>query len=198
MPANNVPSLPANAPQYSSKLLRWFGRQLLRLVGWRISGEIANERKVVFAAAPHTSNWDFMVAMMAIVALGVKVSYLMKKEAFFWPFKGLFMALGGIPTDRSAAQDIVSQICGWYEKEEKLWVIITPEGTRSRVEKWKTGFLRVAYEAKIPVALVAWDYPTKTIAIEKLWYPTGDHEKDAEEIRAYLLSKYTGKHPEYQ
>jgi 1-acyl-sn-glycerol-3-phosphate acyltransferase len=136
--------------------------------------------------------------MFTIMALGVKVSYLMKKEAFFWPVKGLFMALGGIPLDRSAAQDTVSQICEWFKNHEKLWVVITPEGTRSKVNKWKTGFLRVAHEAEVPVVLVAWDYPTKSINIEKLWHTTGDHETDAQSIRAFFNKKYTGKYPDKQ
>ena len=198
MQAPIVPKMPLEAPQYSSKCLRWLGRNLLKSVGWRINGEVPVVPKAVFAAAPHTSNWDFIVGMFVIMALGVKVSYLMKKEAFFWPFKSLFMLLGGIPIDRSAAQDTVEQICTWYEKEEKLWVVITPEGTRARVERWKTGFLRVAHAAQVPVILVAWDYPSKSLNLEKLWHTTGDHDADAEAIREFLLTKYTGKFPEKQ
>ncbi len=198
MPNKVVPTMPPEAPQYSSEFVRWVGRKLLKCVGWKVQGDIPVVPKAVFAAAPHTSNWDFIVAMFAIMALGVKVSFLMKKEAFFWPFKGLFMSLGGIPLDRSASQDTVAQICSWYKKEEKLWVVITPEGTRSKVERWKTGFLRVAHEANVPVVLVAWDYPTKSINIEKLWHTTGEHEADAVAIRSFLLEKYTGKFPEKQ
>lgn len=196
MQNSQLTELPSEAPKHTNRFVKWLGRRLLRCVGWQVRGEVPNIPKAVFAAAPHTSNWDFVVAMFAIMALGVKISYLMKKEAFIWPFKGVFMALGGIPLDRSAAQDTVSQICGWYEKQNQLWVAITPEGTRSKVTRWKTGFLRVAHEARVPVILVAWDYPTKSIYVEKLWHTSGDHEKDAEEIRAFLTAKYTGKHPD--
>lgn len=198
MPNTAFPTTPAEVPQYNSRVVRCLGRYLLKLVGWKIVGEVPRQPKVILAAAPHTSNWDFVVAMFAIMGLGVKLSYLMKKEAFFWPFKGLFMALGGIPLDRSAARNTVNQICSWFEKEDKLWVVITPEGTRSKVERWKTGFLRASKQADVPIVLIAWDYPSKSINIEKLWRATDNIERDAEEIRDYIRKKYTGKYPEKQ
>lgn len=197
--ASVVPSvIPEEVPRLGNAVTRAVGRGLLRLLGWKVVGELPPVRKAVFAAAPHTSNWDFLVAMAAVMAMGLKISYLMKKEAFFWPFKDVFMSLGGIPIDRKAAVDTVQQIKTWFAKEESLWVVITPEGTRSYVKKWKTGFLRVAEQSSVPVVLVAWDYPSKTMHIDKLWRVGCDHDKDAEEIRHYLCSKYTGCHPEKQ
>lgn len=196
--SDDLPRLSEKAPRFGSGIVRWFGRLGLRLMGWKVKGEIPNVPKAVFSAAPHTSNWDFIIAMLTVMALGVKISYLMKKEAFFWPFKGLFRSLGGIPLDRRAADDTVSQIVSWLDKSEKMWVVITPEGTRKRVDKWKTGFLRVAAEANVPVILVAWDYPSKTLFVDKLWHASGDHISDAESIRTYINNKYQGRHPEMQ
>ena len=193
-----LPRMSESAPRFGNALVHAIGRLGLRLIGWKVSGDIPNVPRAVFSLAPHTSNWDFITAMFALMALGVKISYLMKKEAFFWPFKNLFMSLGGIPIDRQAAEDTVSQIVNWVNRSERMWVAITPEGTRKRVEKWKTGFLRVAHEAQVPVVLVAWDYPSKTIFVDKLWYPSGDHAADAEEIRHYINQKYTGRHPHKQ
>ncbi len=177
---------------------RAIGRAILRALGWRIRGEVPNVPKAVFAAAPHTSNWDFIIAMGCILALGVRISYLMKKEAFFWPLKGTFMALGGIPIDRKASMDTVDQIAESYARKDMLWVAITPEGTRSRVDRWKTGFLRVAYTARVPVVLVAWDYPTKSLVIEELWHAGPEFQEEAEQIRNLLCERYTGRHPERQ
>ena len=193
-----VPPMPPSVPVAGNRLTRWVGRKLLALAGWRLEGEFPDEPKIVIAAAPHTSNWDFVVAMLAIMALGVRVSYLMKKEAFIWPFGKLFMWLGGIPLDRSSTEDTVQQIISWYDTHDQVWVVITPEGTRAKVEKWKTGFLRVVEGAKVPLLLVAWDYPGKTIVLDRIWSTTGDHVVDAEAIRNYINSKYQGRIPENQ
>lgn len=191
-------TMPCMNSEQGSPVVKWIGRTMLRVAGWKVEGEFPHEGKLVIAAAPHTSNWDFVLAMFAVMALGLKISFLMKKEAFFWPFKGLFLALGGIPLDRSAAEDIVDQIVSWYDRHDKLWVVITPEGTRSKVGKWKTGFLRVAEKANVPVLLVAWDYPTKTLHVDKVWDTTGDHIQDVENIRTHFNGKYTGKNPKWQ
>lgn len=170
----------------------------MRLSGWELKGELPKEPKLVLAAAPHTSNWDFILAMLVVMALGIRISYLMKKEAFFWPFKGLFMRLGGIPIDRSAAKNLVEQITSWYEQHDKVWVVITPEGTRSKVDKWKSGFLRIAENAEVPVCLVSWDYPSKCMHVGPVWSLTGDHEADVAAIRKHVSEKFTGKYPEKQ
>ncbi|MFL0811607.1 MAG: lysophospholipid acyltransferase family protein [Agarilytica sp.] len=193
-----IPQLPNNVPRYGNAFTRWLGRYLLGISGWKISGELPNLPQLVVCGAPHTSNWDFMVAMFTELALGIKFSYFMKEEAFIWPFKGLFMALGGIPLDRSASQDTVGQISQWFETHEKVWIAITPDGTRSKVDKWKTGFLRIAHQAQVPVLLVAWHYPEKTLHLDTLWQPTGDHAADAEHIREYINARYQGKIPENQ
>jgi len=193
-----IPDTPVNMPRAGGRFRRWLGRTLLRLSGWRLIGEIPNNKKLILAAAPHTSNWDFILAMLVVMALGVRVSYLMKKEAFIWPFATLFKHLGGIPLDRHAAEDTVEQIAGWYRSHEKVWVVITPEGTRSKVDKWKTGFLRIAAAAEVPVHVVAWDYPTKTMIFGPKWQTTGDHVNDAQNIRDYLTDKYRGRIPDNQ
>lgn len=170
----------------------------MRLLGWTFKGELPNHPQLVICAAPHTSNWDFIIAMVAALALGVKFSFLMKKEAFVWPFKNLFMAMGGIPLDRGSSANTVDQIAEWYRTHEQVWLAITPEGTRAKVGRWKTGFLRIAHESEVPVLLVAWHYPEKAIYLDKLWYTTGDHGKDAEDIRAYMNARFVGAVPENQ
>ena len=193
----NFPQLPENAPASNRRFSRWLGRVILQLLGWRIEGELPDIKQLVLAAGPHTSNWDFFIAMFAKMAIGVHFSYLMKKEAFFWPFKGLFMRMGGIPIDRTQAADVVEQIATWYQEHDKVWVAITPEGTRSKVTRWKTGFLRIAERAQVPVLIVTWDYPKRVLYIDKLWPTTGNHEQDAEAIRQHVCELGTGRHPKF-
>ena len=187
---------PDNMPRRNGRFSVWFGEKMLKMMGWKVVGEIPDLKKCMIAAAPHTSNWDFVMAMCALMALDVKAYWMMKKEAFFWPVKGLFMSLGGMPTDRSAAGGVVGQIAKEFANRDSLWVGITPEGTRSKVERWKTGFLRIAHEAQVPVVLVGWDFPNKQMKFGKVFHPTGDHEKDIAEIYQFFAENYTGKNPE--
>ncbi len=191
-----LPAIPDNMPRRNGRFGPWLGRLLLRLLGWRVEGELPNVNKCMVAAAPHTSNWDFFLAMPALLALDVKASWMMKKEAFFWPMKGVLMSLGGIPTDRAAAGGVVTQMARAYRDSEQLWIGITPEGTRGKVDRWKTGFLRIAYEAQVPVVLAGWDFPNKVMRFGRVFYPTGDYEKDIAEIRAYYRDNFQGKNPE--
>ena len=82
--------LPPNAPHKGNRITRAIGRGLMRLLGWKMDGQLPNCPKLIIAAAPHTSNWDFIIAMLGVLSVGLKASYLMKKEAFFWPLSGLF------------------------------------------------------------------------------------------------------------
>ncbi|WP_444908684.1 lysophospholipid acyltransferase family protein [Microbulbifer sp. TRSA005] len=189
--------LPEEMPRLGNGLTAAIGRLLIRLMGWRLEGSFPPEKKVMVALAPHTSNWDFVVAMPFIMAYRVKISWLMKKEAFFFPFKNLFMWLGGVPTNRGSAGGIAKQVARQYRNNEKMWVGITPEGTRKKVTKWKSGFLRIAYAAEVPILLVAWDFSRKRFCLDSLYHPTGNLEEDMTEIQR-RFSKYQGFHHNMQ
>lgn len=193
-----VPFLPENAPRLGNVFSRWLGRSLLRLLGWRLEGELPNKEKVLVALAPHTSNWDFVVAMPVIMALGIKVSFLMKKEAFIWPFSIVFRWWGGIPLDRGASGDVVNQVAQWYADHDAVWVAITPEGTRKKVEQYKTGFVRIAHAAGVPIVTIAWDFPSKSMVVDRIWTTTGNHEADAKLIRDHINRHYRGAQPQLQ
>lgn len=193
-----LPEISDNMPQMGNRFTRWLGRTALRWLGWRVEGKIPNYKRLLVAAAPHTSNWDFIIAMSIFMALGLRMSYLMKKEAFVWPFKNLFIKLGGIPINRDDAGDTVEQVTSWYGQHECVWVALTPEGTRKKVEKWKTGFVRIAYQANIPILLVIWDYPHKVLRLDSVWFASGDYDQDVAEMKAYVNEHFCGKNPEFQ
>jgi len=192
MPAPLLPEVPENMPSFGNAFTRAVGRGILRLCGWRVTGALPNEPKVLIAAAPHTSNWDFVVAVGGLMALGMKVSAMMKQEAFIWPCKGLFLKLGFLPTDRKAAGGIVGEIHSMYDAHEKLWIGVTPEGTRSKVDRWKTGFLRIARDSNVPILLLAFDGPNKQIVLDKVVIATDDFDEQAEELRQYVLENFEG------
>lgn len=190
-----LPTLPPVAPRKGNGVSRWLGRRILSVMGWQLEGELPDHRHLVVAVGPHTSNWDFVIAMGVILALGVRVHYLMKREAFIWPLAGLFRWLGGIPLDRRRTTDTVPQIVDHYRRSPALWLAITPEGTRAQVAHWKIGFLRIAAEAGAHVLVAAWDYPRRRFVLDSVWPLTGDHVADAEAIRRHVVSRYQGRYP---
>lgn len=177
-------------------LTRWIGDVMLGAMGWKVEGALANEKQAVLIGGPHTSNWDLILAMSTALAVGLKFSWMMKKEAFFWPLGGLWKALGGIPIDRGAGLDVVGQMNAYLAEHEKVWIGITPEGTRSKVERYKTGYLRIAGGTNTPLFLVGIDAPRKTVVLDKVWELTGDIEVDNAAIKAYFDDTYHGINPE--
>ena len=192
-----VPELPASVPRFGNALTRWVGRALLRWSGWRVTGNLPDERRLLVIAAPHTSNWDWVIAMFAMLALGVRINYLIKDTLFVWPLSVLLRASGGIPTDRSAPAGLVEEVATRVCETEQVVMVITPEGTRSRVETWKTGFLRVAELARLPVVQVAWHYPDRLVHNGPVAELSGDHERDIARIRAWYR-QFIGRNPENQ
>lgn len=190
-------NLPEEMPRIGNRFSASIGKLIVKLLGWHIDGEFPPEKKLMVALAPHTSNWDFIVAMPFIMALRLKASWLMKEEAFFWPFTSLFRWLGGVPTDRTAPGGMAKQVGSQFRQSEKMWVAITPEGTRKKVPSWKNGFLRIAYAADVPILLAAWDFPNKRICLDSVYRPTGDLETDMREIQR-RFQKYQGRNPEKQ
>lgn len=166
------------------------------LIGWKAEKGIpANVHKYVMIGAPHTSNWDFPIAMGALILLKVKVNYLAKKELFKFPLGIIMRFFGGMPVDRTRHSGMVDQMISLFKQNERLVLLIPPEGTRGYVREWKSGFYHVAWGAKVPIALAYLDYTKKEAGIGKFFYPTGNYETDLEEIKNFYRG-ITARHPE--
>lgn len=174
---------------------------LFKIAGWKVTHTLPKEiRKCVIIAAPHTSNWDFVYAMGALKQMQIKPRFTIKKEWYKFPFKGLMKSLGALPIDRSVKPDgsrrgTVEAMVDLFQKHDDLLLLITPEGTRSRVEKWKTGFYYVALNAKVPIAFGFIDYGKKECGVDTIMYPSGDFKADMKLIMDYYKN-FTPKHPE--
>ncbi len=169
---------------------------ILRLLGWRIIGQVPDHlKKGVAIIAPHTSNWDFILGVLGIYTHKVSLNFLAKDSIFRFPFGGLLRAMGGIPVDRSKNTNLVDQIVAEFGKREVLRLALAPEGTRSKVTRWKTGFYHMAHKAGVPIVLTAIDYKTKSLFVGEVFYPTGNLEVDLAHIQDYYKDKY-GKYPE--
>ena len=190
------PHIGPNVPRMGNAFTRWLGDMILKLMGWKVAGKLANEKQAVLIGGPHTSNQDLFLALGCALSVGLKFSWMMKKEAFFWPLGGLWKALGGIPIDRKAKLDIVGQMKEFLASQDKVWLGLTPEGTRSKVERYKTGYLRIAMGTNTPVFIVGVDGRGKTITLDKIWELTGDIEADNAAIKSYIETTYSGVNPE--
>ena len=141
-------------------------------------GEIPNVPKMVMIAAPHSSNWDFIVGIAAKLALRLRVKYLGKESLFRFPLGFIMRRLGGIPVERSTSHDTVSTIVAEFERRKELILAIAPEGTRRRVTRWKTGFYHIAHGAGVPIVPVALNWKARAIEIGAPFSTSGDLERD--------------------
>lgn len=168
---------------------------LLRMAGWKLNVTVPDYEKVIICVAPHTSNWDFILGKLAYWAIGRKAGFLMKKAWFVWPLGYFFRALGGIAVDRRGGQSLVQALVNKFNASTQMAMAITPEGTRSRVTQWRTGFLHIAIQANVPIVLGAIDAATKTIHLERTFIPSGNIDTDLKEIKEYYR-QFTGIIPE--
>jgi 1-acyl-sn-glycerol-3-phosphate acyltransferase len=189
-----VPPLPPNVPRVRpNAFTRWLGRTILRAGGWHVAGTLPDLPKLVLIAAPHSSNWDGVWGFAAKLALGFEVRVLGKAQLFWWPLGPLLRRLGVIPIDRSAPQGTVGQVVDMIRASERAWYALAPEGTRKRVERWKSGFWKIAHEAQVPILPAYFHYPDRRIGIGPLFHTTGDMDADIAALRAWY-APWVGKH----
>lgn len=150
----------------------------MRLVGWRFEGAPPNLAKMVMVVAPHTSNWDFLVGIMAMFALDLRISWLAKNTMFRKPFYRLMRWMGGVPLDRSSPQGVVATITEAFQSEEQLILGLSPEGTRSAVSSWRSGFWRIAKAAEVPIVMVYFDFARRVVGFADPFNPTDDFDTD--------------------
>jgi len=177
-------------------VLRWISICLLKFSGWKTEGSLPNIPKFVMIAAPHTSNWDFPIMMFIAFKLKGKLSWMGKDTLFRKPFNYLFKWLGGIPIERSRANNVVDQMVEKFHEADRLILTIPPSGTRKKVKKWKSGFYHIAVGAKVPVVLGFLDFKRKTGGVGLLVTITGNMEQDMQRISAFyadIEGKYPGK-----
>ncbi len=168
---------------------------LLKITGWKIEGSFPRNSKCVVIAAPHTSNWDFFYGMLMVLASDIDTYWMGKASIFKFPFRSVMKWLGGLPVDRSRSNNIVAEAAENFSKEESLSITVPPEGSRSAVKYWKSGFYFIALKAEVPILLGYLDYAKKTTGFGPLFYPTGNIQADMEKIRSFYRD-IRGRYPE--
>jgi 1-acyl-sn-glycerol-3-phosphate acyltransferase len=182
-------------PRRRTKIGRWLGGAFLQLSGWSITGQFPDVRQLIVVVAPHTSNWDFVYGIAAVFALGLKVNWIGKNSLFKGGLGPIMRWLGGISVDRSKPNGVVGQMVDEFRQREQLLLGITPEGTRSRVHRWKTGFYHLASQTRVPLVPVYMDYRLKQLVILAPSPVTGVMETDLAALRE-VFAAVTPKRPE--
>jgi 1-acyl-sn-glycerol-3-phosphate acyltransferase len=161
--------------------ISWLG---LRLAGWKIKGRPPEAGKYIVIAYPHTSNWDFPLGLAICIIYRIK-AYWLGKDSLFKGMAGPIMKwLGGIPIDRNSAHDVVQQTIDTFDEYDEMVIAVAPEGTRSQVKKWKTGFYHIAVGAKVPIVLGYFNYAKKEVGCLQSYLPTGNIDEDMVAIKA--------------
>lgn len=162
---------------------------VLKLMGWKVIGSAPDKHRFVLICAPHTSNWDFPLMLLGVFVLRMDVHWMGKESLFPWYIRWLAKWLGGIPIDRSQANNVVDQCIEHLTNNDDLIILLTPEGTRDKVSHWKTGFYHIARGAGVPVVMASIDTKSKEIEIGKGIHPTGDLDADMALIKQFYAGK---------
>ncbi|MBD5200721.1 MAG: acyltransferase [Bacteroidales bacterium] len=170
---------------------------ILKCAGWKFTITTPPRDKCVICVAPHTSNWDFILGLCAYHSIGRKANFLMKEFWFFFPLGILLKRLGGIPVPKLKGGDLSNRLVSLFKERKYVNLAVTPEGTRSRTEHWRRGFIFIAKGAEVPIQLGVIDFPNKHILITEEYWPTGDVETDMRAIKNFY-KKYSnaGKYPD--
>ncbi|MCB9282615.1 MAG: 1-acyl-sn-glycerol-3-phosphate acyltransferase [Lewinellaceae bacterium] len=170
---------------------------LLRLFGWKVEGWDPNRLdKYVIIVIPHTSNWDFPLGLLVRQAMNAPhLKFIGKSSLFRPPFGALFRWLGGYPVDRSKRTNFVDAIVDQYQKNDRFVVVLSPEGTRKKVDHLRTGFYYIALGAGVPIVMVKFDWQHKLVSWREPYFPAGDWETDLRAIEDYYRG-VQGKIPE--
>lgn len=177
-------------------MFRILSRIVLKLLGWRVIDHRPSPMgSAIYLVVPHTSNWDFFLGLFARSAARINANYLAKKSLFDSPFGWFFRATGGYPVDRSKHTNLTDQVVDYFKTVPGFSIAITPEGTRAKVEAWKTGFWRIAKGANVPLIPTSFDYSRKEVTLGKPFHVGESMETDIATLTEYF-KPFVGKNPQ--
>ncbi|MEL7542311.1 MAG: lysophospholipid acyltransferase family protein [Pseudomonadota bacterium] len=176
------------------EIVRFIAMCMLKVTGWQIAGSIPPVRKLVLIGGPHTSNWDFVMLVLCALHYRAPTNWIGKDALFKPPHGWITRRLGGFAVDRSKANDTVSQVIAEINRRDDMILVITPEGTRGKVTKWKSGFYWIAHGANIPIGIFYADYARRVAGFGPTCEPSGDYEADVVAIKEFMAT-ITPKNP---
>ena len=174
--------------------LRLVALSCARLSGWQMPSSKPDVAKGILIGAPHTSNWDFPLMLMAALIMRLEINWIGKHTLFWGPLAPIMRYLGGTAINRKASQNFVDAVVEQFQLQSKLLIVISPEGTRAPVKNWKTGFYFMAHLAQVPIVMSYIDYQKKQLGIHQVLYTSGNAEQEIAEMQAFY-QQIPGKHP---
>jgi 1-acyl-sn-glycerol-3-phosphate acyltransferase len=166
------------------------------MTGWKPDGLRPEPRQFILIAAPHTTNWDFPYLLAFAEYFELEISWMGKHTLFKWPFGTIMRALGGIPVQRNKRGNLVETLAALFDEYPDLGLVVPAEGTRARVDYWKSGFYHIARAAQVPIVMSYLDYSQKRGGFGPAFHPSGDVRKDMDAVRTFYEGKQ-GKYPEF-
>ena len=181
--------------------MQWLAKLIYsKILGWQVVGNMSLSKttikKAVIIAAPHTSWHDFYISVLLRSVLNIKTNFIGKKELFVFPIGWILRQLGGAPINRHTKESKVITIANLFKETEEFRMALAPEGTRKKVDKWRTGFYYIAKEAKVPIIMFTLDFENKQNKISEPFYPTDNMDADFEYMRSFFKG-VKGKVPEF-
>lgn len=180
-----------------SSLAQAIARSVLRLMGWRTHVISPHTSRYVLIGAPHTSNWDFVFILLLMTVESIPIRWMGKDTLFRWPMGIFWRSFGAIPVNRRESTNMVDQVAAKFDEYDELIIGLSPEGTRKKASRWRTGFYYIALKADVPIVMAYIDYPNKVCGLGPSLKPTGDIQADFMIIRDFY-SDIVGKHPHKQ
>ena len=177
---------------------KFIGSFILKILGWKVIGTKPADNKLLVIVFHHTSNWDFPLGILVRWKLGMDISFIGKSSLFKFPLGILMRYLGGYPVERNPAKkkfSVAKQIEDLIRNNEKIYINMTPEGTRKKVETLKTGFYTIAKNTETKILLVAFDFPRKTVLFDDPHFPASTFEEEMKIMKAFYKDT-KGKYPE--
>ena len=188
--------IPPQLPRRGNCVTRFLGRLVLFLLGWRVDAtKLTNVPKIVLLGGPHTSNWEFIMTLLITFSTSLDIHFMGKHTMFKFPFGPLVRFLGGIAVDRREHHDVVAATIHEFNTRSKFCIGIMPEGTRDKVDNWKTGFWYIAKGANCPICPVLYDWGRKVLEFGDVYYPTDDIDEDMWHLQ-YAYKDAVGRNPE--
>ncbi len=180
-----------------STVARVLARTILRWAGWRTHVINPHTSRYVLIGAPHTSNWDFVIILLLMSAEGIRVRWLGKDTLFRWPMGIFWRSMGAIPVNRRESTNLVDQVAAIFDRSEELIIGLSPEGTRQKTSRWRSGFYHIANKARVPIVMAYLDYGNKVCGIGPTLKPSGDIHADFKMIKDFY-SGIVGRYPRRQ
>ena len=169
--------------------MKWLAENYMIRRGWTIEGTMPPVAKAIIIGVPHTSNWDFFVFLAFIHHFDLNVRFLIKDSFMVWPISWFMRRWGAIPVDRTSHHNLIDSVVRSFDEHDEMFLVMAPEGTRGKTDRWKSGFWRMADAADVPIVMVGVDGKRKWLGIGPSLKVDGDPDAWIDQASTFYADK---------